>query len=106
MNRYFVYDVFTKYRFGRFGQYVYTRSNGAIQARMFDHLDNISEDPATASAAATLGALLVNCTQTPQQFGLYQGDDMGHSSQIEVHAEAGQVTISGSAVAVMEGNLL
>ena len=90
----------------RFGQYVYTRSDGAIHARMFDPLDNIPEDPATGSAAATLGTLLVNCTQTPQKFSLYQSDDMGRSSQIEVHAEAGQFAISGSAVAVMEGNLL
>ena len=74
---------------GRFGQYVYTRSDGAIHARMFDPLDNIPEDPATGNAAATLGALLVKCTQTPQKFSLYQGDDMGRPSQIEVHAEGG-----------------
>jgi predicted PhzF superfamily epimerase YddE/YHI9 len=62
---------------------------------MFDLLDNIPKDPATGRAAATLGALLVKCTQTPHTFSLYKDDDMGRPSQIEVHAEAGQVTISG-----------
>jgi trans-2,3-dihydro-3-hydroxyanthranilate isomerase len=97
----------TKYpQAGRFAQHVYTRSDGVIFARMFDPLDNIPEDAATGSAAATLGALLVKCTSAPQEFIIRQGDDMGRPSRIEVDAKAEEVTIAGSAVAVMEGQLL
>ena len=97
----------TKYpHAGRFAQHVYTRGDGVIFARMFDPLDNIPEDAATGSAAATLGALLVKCTSAPQEFIIRQGDDMGRPSCIEVDAQVEQVTIGGSAVAVMEGQLL
>ena len=97
----------TKYpHAGRFALHVYTRGDGVIFARMFDPLDNIPEDAATGSAAATLGALLVKCTSAPQEFIIRQGDDMGRPSCIEVDAQVEQVTIGGSAVAVMEGQLL
>ena len=66
---------------------------------MFAPLGNITEDAATGSAAATLGALLIKCTSAPQEFAICQGDDMGRPSRIEVSAEAAQVTIGGSAVA-------
>ena len=73
---------------------------------MFAPLGNITEDAATGSAAATLGALLVKCTSPPQEFAICQGDDMGRPSRIEVSAEAAQVTIGSSAVTVMQGQLL
>ena len=83
-------------------QYVYIRSEGNVHARMFAPLDNITEDAATGSAAATLGALLVKCSSSPQEFAICQGDDMGRPGHMEVSAEAAQLTIGGSAVAVMQ----
>ena len=91
---------------GFVAQYAYTLSEGDIHARMFAPLGNITEDAATGRTAATLGASLVKCSLAPQEFAICQGDDMGRHSRIEVSAEAAQVTIGGSAVAVMQGQLL
>ena len=63
-------------------------------------------DPDIYAERKTLGALLVKCTSAPQEFIIRQGDDMGRPSCIEVDAQVEQVTIGGSAVAVMEGQLL
>lgn len=87
-----------------FAIYAYVRDERTIHARMFAPLDNIPEDPATGSAAAALGALLAEGGTL--DLVIQQGDDMGRPSVIEVEARPGAVTVTGSAVRVMEGKLM
>lgn len=84
-----------------FAVYAWCRHEGGIAARMFAPLDDIPEDPATGSAAATLARHL-----GPGRYEIAQGEDMGRPSRITAVATEDAVTISGSAVAVMEGRLL
>lgn len=85
-----------------------TKEGGKIDSRMFAPLDNIPEDPATGSASATLAALLTDLLGAPQTLSFTQGEDMGRLSKIEITTTADPVTItvSGSAVQVMRGELL
>ncbi len=89
-----------------FALYAYVRQGNSVEARMFAPLDNIPEDPATGSAAATLAALLSEELGKPQSLTITQGVTMGRPSTI--HAETGVdgVTISGQAVKTMEGRLV
>jgi trans-2,3-dihydro-3-hydroxyanthranilate isomerase len=89
-----------------FAQFAYWRGPDALHARMFAPLDNIPEDPATGSAAATLAALLAQLDGAPQNFRLHQGDDMGRPSRIGLSTKAGAVTVSGAACAMMQGRLI
>ncbi|MFQ1700907.1 PhzF family phenazine biosynthesis protein [Loktanella agnita] len=92
-----------------FALYAYTRSDKIIFARMFAPLDNIPEDPATGSAAATLAALLTEIEKTSQNLIIHQGAAMGRPSQIEAKTQNGvpvSVTISGTAKQVMAGRLV
>lgn len=90
-----------------FAQYVYAEEDDVIHARMFAPLDGIPEDPATGAAAATLGAHLAEIRGEAGSITIHQGDDMGRPSVIEVHAvPGGAVTVSGSAVLMMRGELL
>ena len=88
-----------------FAQYAWVETDRGIHARMFAPLDNIAEDPATGSAAATLAALLA---EARGRFAgtIRQGEDMGRASRIGVEALPGRVTVSGQAAKVMEGRLL
>ncbi len=91
-----------------FAIYAYVKNGDTIEARMFAPLDNIPEDPATGSAAATLGALLAERSGANQQLTIRQGVTMGRPSVIGVQAVAGpqaSVTISGKAVRTMTGQL-
>lgn len=89
-----------------FAQFAYWRDGQTLHARMFAPLDNIPEDPATGSAAATLAALLAKIDGRDQSFQLHQGDDMGRPSRIGLSTKAEAVTVSGAACAMMEGRLL
>ncbi|PRY78793.1 trans-2,3-dihydro-3-hydroxyanthranilate isomerase [Yoonia maritima] len=92
-----------------FAIYAYVRDGNEIDSRMFAPLDDIPEDPATGSAAATLAALLTEQTQAPQQLSITQGEDMGRPSFITATTllkTPVPVTISGSAVRTMEGQLV
>ncbi|MCB1331661.1 MAG: PhzF family phenazine biosynthesis protein [Maritimibacter sp.] len=88
-----------------FAQYAWVETPDGIHARMFAPLDNIPEDPATGSAAATLAALLAEA-RGAYAGTLRQGEDMGRPSTIGVEAVPGRVTVSGRALRVMEGRLL
>ena len=91
-----------------FAIYAYTREMDQINARMFAPLDNIPEDPATGSAAATLTALLTKISGTAQNLTIHQGVDMGRPSIIRAQTTTGtqvRVTISGQAVRTMRGQL-
>lgn len=89
-----------------FAQCAWVDAGERLHMRMFAPLDNIPEDPATGSAAATLAALLCAARGTPVSFTIHQGDDMGRPSVIAVSAVPGRVTVSGNAVRVMEGSLI
>ena len=91
-----------------FAIFAYVRDGGNIDSRMFAPLDNIPEDPATGSASATLAALLTDLLGAPQNLSFTQGEDMGRLSKIEITTtqDPVTVTVSGSAVKVMEGVLL
>jgi len=87
-----------------FAQFAWVEAGGRIHARMFAPLDEMPEDPATGSAAATLAALLAEARGV-YAGTIHQGEDMGRPSQIGVDAVPGRVTVSGEAVKVMEGRL-
>jgi len=88
-----------------FAIYAYVREGGRVDARMFAPLDNISEDPATGSATATLSALLTETLSAPQDLTFLQGEDMGRPSHIRATTTADPVTvtIAGQAVKTMAG---
>lgn len=88
-----------------FAQLAYVRDGDRIDARMFAPLDNIPEDPATGSAAATLAALLAQTLGRDLALDYRQGDDMGRPSRIGLRTHGPRVTVSGRAVRVMEGRL-
>ncbi len=91
-----------------FAIYAYVQDGDTIHARMFAPLDNIPEDPATGSAAATLGALLTEIGMSDLNLTILQGTDMGRPSNIGVKTVMGQpvsVTISGKAIQTMTGRL-
>lgn len=86
-----------------FAVYAYVREGETIHARMFAPLDDIPEDPATGSAATVLALYLAEGGSLSLE--IRQGEDMGRPSLIRAEAADGAVTISGSAVRVMEGQL-
>lgn len=88
----------------------YVRDGAQITARMFAPLDNIPEDPATGSAAAALGAFLVQHEGRSLSLLIDQGQAMGRPSQIRVDADVVNglctaVGVAGRAVRMMEGRL-
>lgn len=97
-----------------FSQAVYWRDDIAslaaghdvIYLRMFAPLDSIPEDPATGSAAATLGSLLCADSGASLSLTVHQGQDMGRPSLINAHADDAGVTITGAAIKMMQGQLL
>ena len=94
----------------RLAIFMYCRDSQQIEARMFQPLGGIMEDPATGSAAAALAAYLGQLDGTPQSFEISQGVAMGRPSKIHAevtveHGKATAVAISGAAVKVMEGQI-
>lgn len=92
-----------------FALFAYVRDENEIQARMFAPLDNIPEDPATGSAAATLAALLTEELGTQLALTINQGVAMGRPSLITAATTEDRpvkVTISGQAIRTMRGQLV
>jgi trans-2,3-dihydro-3-hydroxyanthranilate isomerase len=95
----------------RFSLFLYSRLSGSrVRARMFAPLTNVSEDPATGSASAALGALLAslaNSSREPINLEIEQGVEMGRPSLISVRVgaekERHRVAVAGSCSAVMRG---
>lgn len=88
----------------------YEQENGNVRARMF--MGNL-EDPATGSAAATLGGWLGRQKGPGKwRFEVIQGVEMGRKSEIEVFVEVGEggvvggIDLSGNAVEVAEGSIV
>jgi trans-2,3-dihydro-3-hydroxyanthranilate isomerase len=93
--------------------YLYVRTGGGIQARMFAPLHGVIEDSATGSAAAALTGYLAHLNAASSgafPVSIAQGLEIGRPSRIDGTAEKvdGQVTavrVGGPCVAVMEGFL-
>ena len=79
-----------------------------IRARMFAPLAGIVEDPATGSANAPLGALLLSLTgEAEGRYEIAQGVEMGRPSLLRVTARRApdgiRATVGGGCVPVLRG---
>jgi trans-2,3-dihydro-3-hydroxyanthranilate isomerase len=93
---------------GRFSLHVYAQGHGCLNARMFAPLAGTYEDPATGSANAPLGALLLSLTNQPDlKLDVHQGYAMGRPSLLHVRAfrQDGAIyaTVAGRCVPVLRG---
>lgn len=87
------------------GAYCFTALEpGRWRARGFFPGWGISEDPATGSAAATLGLLLA-ARLGPLQVELEQGVEMGRPASLSIEASDGKVKVGGRVVPVFAGEL-
>ena len=104
-------EVERKYQLGgRLSIHVYARASAhRLRARMFAPLINIPEDPATGSANAALGALLLSLKkeQNRQRWEVSQGAEMGRPSTIFVRSwqKEGKfyASVGGTCVPVLRG---
>ena len=84
---------------------------GTVTARLFAPAEGIPEDPATGSAAATLGALLLSLGAGGRlALEIAQGEAMGRPSRMQVDAwrdrGAIRASVGGDCVLMSEGRLL
>jgi trans-2,3-dihydro-3-hydroxyanthranilate isomerase len=96
---------------GRLSLFLYTRDGDTIRARMFAPLAGTWEDPATGSASATLGALLLSLDGGDKAaFSVTQGVEMGRPSLLKVtswRAEDGYHSrVGGSCTPMFRGEAL
>ncbi len=96
---------------GKLALHLHARNGSRLRARMFAPILGIDEDPATGSANATLGALLLSLTdQAALSVEVVQGVEMGRPSLLRVdawRAEDGiRATVGGSCVPVLRGEAL
>jgi PhzF family phenazine biosynthesis protein len=87
-------------------QLVWRESASTFHVRDPFPVGGVVEDPATGAAAAAFGAYLreLGLVQPPALLTLYQGQDMGRPSQIQVELRADdtRVRVSGTAVPITE----
>ncbi|HVJ03698.1 MAG TPA: PhzF family phenazine biosynthesis protein [Sphingomonas sp.] len=93
---------------GRLSLLAYAREGDGVRARMFAPLAGTFEDPATGSAAAALGGLLLSLDgKDSLAFTIAQGVEMGRPSRIEAAAErtSGGIIahVGGSCVPMFRG---
>ncbi len=96
---------------GRLSLFLYARDGNDIRARMFAPLAGTWEDPATGSASATLGALLLSLDGGEDAtYTITQGVEMGRPSLLKVtsrRAEDGfRSRVGGGAVPMLRGEAL
>lgn len=96
---------------GRLSLHLYARDGERIRARMFAPLAGTPEDPATGSANAPLGALLLSLTEdSSRSYDIVQGVEMGRPSLLHVTArrtsDGIRATVSGGCVPVLRGEAL
>ena len=96
---------------GRLSLFLYARDGDNIRARMFAPLAGTWEDPATGSASATLGALLLSLDGGEDAaYTVTQGVEMGRPSLLKVtsrRAEDGfRSRVGGGAVPMLRGEAL
>ena len=88
--------------------FIYTRTGQTVRARMFAPLSGTWEDPATGSAHATLGALLLSRSGADElSLSASQGVEMGRPSALTVTArrrgDAVYASVAGRCVPVLTG---
>lgn len=93
---------------GRLSLYLYARSGNQVRARMFAPLAGTWEDPATGSAGATLGALLLSLEGGSEAaFTISQGVEMGRPSALRVKSHRAQdgfrSKVGGSCASMFQG---
>jgi trans-2,3-dihydro-3-hydroxyanthranilate isomerase len=96
---------------GRLALHLYAREGERIRARMFAPLAGTVEDPATGSANATLGALLLSLTrEETATYEIVQGVEMGRPSLLRVTARRAadgiRAAVGGGCVPVLRGEAL
>ncbi|MEO7456120.1 MAG: PhzF family phenazine biosynthesis protein [Gemmatimonadaceae bacterium] len=96
---------------GRYSLHLYARGDGPVRARMFAPLAGTYEDPATGSANAPLGALLLSLTREERyELEVVQGVEMGRPSRLYVTAwregDGIRATVGGTCVPVMKGEAI
>ncbi|WP_156681033.1 PhzF family phenazine biosynthesis protein [Sphingomonas profundi] len=94
---------------GRFSLHVYAGDGSRLRARMFAPLAGTWEDPATGSANAPLGALLLSLGSADfAEFEVRQGVEMGRPSLLIVtarrRADGIRATVAGRCVPVLAGH--
>lgn len=87
---------------------LYARDGGAIRSRMFAPLSGTWEDPATGSANAILGALLLSLGDSEAAtYDITQGTEMGRESRLRVTAgrtaDGVRASVAGGCVEVLHG---
>ncbi len=89
---------------------IYSRDGENVRSRMFAPLSGTWEDPATGSANATLGALLLSLS-SGVELGLdvRQGEAMGRPSRLQVVARVSadgiRASVGGGCVPVLAGRI-
>jgi trans-2,3-dihydro-3-hydroxyanthranilate isomerase len=87
------------------GVYCFTAIQaGRVSARGFFSGAGINEDPATGSAAASLGLYLADRIGDID-FELYQGNEVGRPSRMAIKGRRGSVQVGGSCTLVLRGRL-
>lgn len=76
-----------------------------FHVRLFAPGAGVAEDPATGSAAASLGAWLLKYAPEPGHWRLEQGLEIGRPSQLQVRLEGSRIFVRGRVVLVAEGLL-
>jgi trans-2,3-dihydro-3-hydroxyanthranilate isomerase len=92
----------------RLSLHLYAHDGARIRTRMFAPLGGTFEDPATGSANATLGALLLSLGKEPEgAYDIVQGVEMGRPSRLTVEARRAadgiRSTVAGGCVPVLSG---
>ena len=77
---------------------------GQARARMFSTGSPGGEDPATGSAAGTLGAYLAEYGGV-EQLVIRQGEEMGRPSVLEVEMVEGRPRVAGGVIPVIDGEV-
>lgn len=95
----------------RLSVFLYARNGNDIRARMFAPLTGTWEDPATGSANAALGALLLSLSDTDHlAYEAVQGVEMGRPSRLRISARriGGEfrASVAGQCVPVFQGEAL
>ncbi|UZF93528.1 PhzF family phenazine biosynthesis protein [Bosea sp. NBC_00550] len=96
---------------GRLSLFLYARDGNSIRARMFAPLAGTWEDPATGSASATLGALLLSLDGGDEAaYTITQGVEMGRPSLLNVTsrrvADGFRSRVGGGSVPMFRGEAL
>jgi trans-2,3-dihydro-3-hydroxyanthranilate isomerase len=81
---------------GRFGLLAYARDGDRVKARFFAPGTAVPEDPATGSAAIALSHACMRRGEPSGALTVFQGDEIGHPSTIQLAWDGDGVTIGGT----------